>query len=487
MHKRLQYHRYQYKKKQYQLYKKLKYKRTGIVITTHGFNGIFVRQCIDCYLRYLENIFIVLYVNESSDPKILSIEKDYPSIKYFYIEDQNESGGLTNTWNEGIRECIKNRCEIIILSNDDIYFDSSIKNILIEASKCSLNENKYYGPLSNNPGPAEANKINQFSLIQKNKESYECKYKNSYFNLNGFFMVFPVHVLKRNKYYDTYFNPEYPFNYGEVDWFNRFLYLNGKPIVVPKTFIYHYKLRSWRNKKLNNICIFTINFGNYEKDRILLKNDTDIDNIYFTDCPEIKKGSLIANLIEKNILFFYIDCKKYKSNNWWSVEKQIQRHLKTFPYDFLPHQYNKSIYVDGHIELKKKFYIKDVEEYLENYDLICFDHPHRKPRKVFEEYKAVIKLKVEKKENADKILKLQKNDNFPDDIGLTETNILIRNHKNIYDFSKEWKNCIYLCIRDQISFDYLLWKHKVNYNRLPIEEKPVKMHRHLNPIKRKWN
>ena len=41
------------------------HKKIGVVITTHGYNGIYVIQCIDCYLRYIPNAYIVLFVNES--------------------------------------------------------------------------------------------------------------------------------------------------------------------------------------------------------------------------------------------------------------------------------------------------------------------------------------------------------------------------------------------------------------------------------------
>ena len=68
--------------------------KCGVVLTTHGNNGIFCIQCLECYLRHLPDAFIVLYVNESTDPKILNIKNDYPNIKYIYIENQIENGGF---------------------------------------------------------------------------------------------------------------------------------------------------------------------------------------------------------------------------------------------------------------------------------------------------------------------------------------------------------------------------------------------------------
>jgi len=108
--------------------------KTGVVITTHGYNGIYVRQCLECYIRELpKNYFIVLFINESSDDITLDLQKTYEgniNINIIIVENQSKIGGLTGTWNKGIDLCLDNNCDIIILSNDDILFDSSITNII---------------------------------------------------------------------------------------------------------------------------------------------------------------------------------------------------------------------------------------------------------------------------------------------------------------------------------------------------------------------
>lgn len=443
--------------------------KIGCVITTHGNNGIYAIQCIDCFLRNIPNGYIVLYVNNSTDPKILNIKNEYPNIEYIYIEDQDSFGGLTGTWNSGIDLCINNNCEIIILSNDDVFFDKSINNIVNEAYKCKKTEMKYYGPVTNNPGVSNSNYKNQYSLFSQNKQSYVCKNNNKYFNINGFFMVFPIHVLKNNMYSKKYyFNPSFPFDGNEVEWFNRFNKKNGIPIIVPRTFVYHYKLKNWRNNKIqNDACIYTINFGNYENLNINLKNNTDLDILYFTDNLSMDKGSQIYNCIVNNIIFFYVNTKKHISYNWWPNYKELQRIIKINPSGYIPNNYNKTLYVDGNIVFKKPIYKKDIDNILKNKDIVCFNHPDRNT--VLSESIAVVKLNVDKKENTDKILEIIRKNNFLDNIGLTETCILFRNHKNIKEFSEEWEKLIKICIRDQISFDYLLWKYKINYIRYPIK------------------
>ena len=57
-------------------------------------------------------------------------------------------------------------------------------------------------------------------------------------------------------------------------------------MIVPKTFIYHYKLKRWREnkRKLNDyVCIYTINTGGYEGSEIYLNRKLGYDCLYFTD------------------------------------------------------------------------------------------------------------------------------------------------------------------------------------------------------------
>lgn len=473
--------------------------KCGVVITTHGNNGIYARQCLECYLRNIPEAFIVFFVNTSEDEITLSVEKDYPQINYIYISDQKKNGGLTGTWNQGIQMCIENNCEIIILSNDDIFFDGSIKYIIEESESTKKTEMKYFGPITNNPGPTIQNKESQYGTIALDKEPYVCNYRGNHINLNGFFMVFPRHVLENNMFdNENYFDPSYPFGGNEVEWYQRFIKKKGIPIIVPKTFIYHYKLKNWRkNKELNDTCIFTINFGNYEDNEVYIQNNTDVDMIYLTDNSNMEKGGQIHKCIEKNVTFFYYDTKKIELNfekqnafenndTWYPFSKLLQRIIKTNPSKYLPVHYTKTLYIDGDRVLTRKIFKRDIDQFLKNYDLVCFDNPWDRgnPKKVSVEMDVIVASRLEKKENVDKIREIIKINKFPDNIGLSETSILIRNNSKLLDFSKEWQEMIQICIRDQASFEYLLWKHQVNFKRFPIKERFTQKKGHRKPRNR---
>ena len=334
----------------------------------------------------------------------------------------------------------------------------------------------YFGPYSNKPG----NHTNSIQLgFPENISPIECTFNNKLHNINGFFMVFTKNVLLKNKYNNIYyFNPKYPFGGNETEWFKRFIKIGGKGMIVPKTYIYHYKLARWRHNNLlkNNNCIYTINLGNYEKSKIYLNNDIGYDCIYYTD-----NYLNIYNCIKQNIIPFYI-CTKNKES------KLIQRIIKTSPHLYLPYQYNKSLYIDGNMQLKNNNITKKkLKIYFNlNYDVICFKHPVR--NNIFQEAYMVHILKLEKKENINKILNILKQNNF-NNIGLTETNVIIREHKKIINFNNEWTQLINICRRDQLSFDYLLYKYNINYKRYNYEDKLkfINKHKHLNPINRYIN
>ena len=71
--------------------------KTGVVITTHGYNGVYIRQCLECFIRELpDKFFIVVYINESNDSITLALQNSHATsnIQFIYVEDQ-KNGGLT--------------------------------------------------------------------------------------------------------------------------------------------------------------------------------------------------------------------------------------------------------------------------------------------------------------------------------------------------------------------------------------------------------
>jgi len=294
-------------------------------------------------------------------------------------------------------------------------------------------------------------------------------------NLNGFFMVFSRYVLEMNMMEQYYFDPSLPFGGNESEWFDRFKKIGGEGVVVPKSFVYHYKLKRWRDIELNNSCIYTVNTGGYEGGKINIASTRcyiDMEHLYFTDNFDV-----VYKCIKLDIIPFFVSTDG-------GDPKLIQRTIKAFPQGYLPRSYTHSLYIDGNISFKETS-LKYIRQHLESLsDIVCFNHPSR--TSVVAENKEILLDNLEHESNIDQIRNLYKISGFEDKIGLTETNVLFRNHYSTRDFCKEWAELISICKRDQSTFDFLLFKHGVAFTRLPYVDKLkfISWSAHVNPKNR---
>lgn len=229
----------------------------GFILTTHFNNYSIIKKCLDLLFENIpDNSFTILYVNETTCEKVLNIKNDYISHKndfeVIYIDNQEINDGLTGTWNKGINYLLHKKnftCQVITILGHDTFINNNIKYLLNSALNA---ENKkkleYFGPLYKN-------------FIGKNDELWqdELYYKN-YENkfLIGSLFTFPIHCLIKNRLNEnSYFDAKrYPFGYNDIDWYNRFVKIGGKAIIIPECIIEHKYERSWipydKNLKRNN-------------------------------------------------------------------------------------------------------------------------------------------------------------------------------------------------------------------------------------------
>lgn len=199
----------------------------------------------------------------------------------------------------------------------------------------------------------------------------------------------------------------------------------------------------------------------------------DCDMLYFSDDPTLLKDATKKGWTPMYILSDHGDARL------------LQRTVKTQAHRFLPEQYEISIYLDGNLKPKPSFSLTHLRSHfgLDTADMVCWKHWKRTT--IEQEAKEVVRLKLETQEHVDQVR--QRQTGYKDNMGLTETNILIRRHNKICKFGDEWKECIEICRRDQISFDFLLHKHNVKTWKHAYCTKPVIMWRHdgqLNSSKR---
>lgn len=138
-----------------------------------------------------------------------------------------------------------------------------------------------------------------------------------------------------------------------------------------------------------------------------------------------------------------------------------QRGVKILAHRYLP-DYDISVWVDGAVQVKGniKEYLKSLD--FKNFSVFIPEHPVRKC--IYAEKDACVKIKKIKGDEvalADKQMKRYKDENFPVNYGLVQTNVMMRRHNDPYCkelMEKWWEELKDYSHRDQLSFNYALWK-----------------------------
>ena len=240
----------------------------GFIVTTHYNNYKIIKKCLDLLFECipLNLSYIVLYVNETTCPNVLNIKNYYlkkmPLLNFevIYINNQSKNGGLTGTWNQGIDYLLNIpfvNCKVITILGHDTFVNKDIKYLLELALEAETNKDlKYFGPLFKNYS-GKNDELWQDELHYINYTSNESNESNKSNESNntiisstfliGSIFTFPVHSLIENKLnINMYFNSKnYPFGYNDIDWYNRFLKIGGKPIIVIQCIIDHEYKRTW--------------------------------------------------------------------------------------------------------------------------------------------------------------------------------------------------------------------------------------------------
>ena len=202
--------------------------------------------------------------------------------------------------------------------------------------------------------------------------------------------------------------------------------------------------------------VYTSIIGNYDKLKFINKQE-GWDYIAFIE-PYNSDQYKDTNW---TVLPIPEDIKNLEVNN----EIKKQRYIKTHPH-LLFKDYYLSLYIDGSCSI-----IGDINQFVlriikPKYYIYMVEHPDR--NSIYEEFKGAIKYKKEKKNMIQILYNRYIKENFPKDFGLVENNVIIRRHneKECIELMEEWwKEIKSNSHRDQLSFNYVLWKtgKKIKY------------------------
>lgn len=208
------------------------------------------------------------------------------------------------------------------------------------------------------------------------------------------------------------------------------------------------------------MVVYTAIFGDYNE---LIKQPKydGVDYVCFTDRPLKENGW--------NVVVVKPPQRTDHTRN--------NRYFKIMPHLFFL-EYKYSLYIDGNFILKKNP-LEMVKSYLIGLPMACFDHNQtvRDARNcIYKEYDAIVDLSKKTGQLKDdlKVMKRQiesfRTEGFPEDYGLISGGVLLRAHhdKKLISVMEDWWKIVKeQSKRDQLSFNYLAWKHHFKYQIIP--------------------
>jgi Protein of unknown function (DUF616). len=199
---------------------------------------------------------------------------------------------------------------------------------------------------------------------------------------------------------------------------------------------------------MRKFAVYTAVIGNY--DAIYQPRITNelFDYILFSDV--LQEGETVG--------VWQIRRVSYKNE----IQTKIARYVKTHPETLLP-DYQATLWMDANIVIaSKNIYERFFCLFSGGVDISSICHPERKC--VYDEMLEVLRRGLENEDVVVKWGHVLRQDHYPRNNGLIETNILFRrNNKSVYQFDEFWwQSILNYSRRDQLSFNYCLWKLKMD-------------------------
>lgn len=196
-------------------------------------------------------------------------------------------------------------------------------------------------------------------------------------------------------------------------------------------------------------AVYTAVAGGYDELKMPRHVSPSVDYICFTD-REIENHG-----VWQQRYFDYLNIDPTRT----------ARFVKLHPHIYLS-EYDASMWLDANLVLKG-----DPEELFElsaDWPIVAFTHPHRDC--IYEEAREVIERgNLDREKLILSQMKRYKAAGFPEGFGLAETNVLIRRHNDqaVRDLmTLWWAEIVGGSRRDQLSFNYALWRTGLNYHAL---------------------
>ena len=216
------------------------------------------------------------------------------------------------------------------------------------------------------------------------------------------------------------------------------------------------------------VIVYTALIGNIDKLWSVMPGSDDVQHVAFVDEPKLEVGlwgGSPPNILPKT------GGKKARAT-WrqqivepkWSA-RRTARHYKTVPHSYLPDA-DVWIWIDSNVRMRMHP-LELIKRYLKNHDLVTFKHWDRDC--LYTEAEFCAKHNMDTGALFQEQMKRYQLAGMPKRWGLAATRVVIRrNTKPIRELNESWWSEIEQgSQRDQVSFPYVCWKHKIPWGVLP--------------------
>jgi len=193
-------------------------------------------------------------------------------------------------------------------------------------------------------------------------------------------------------------------------------------------------------------AVYTMIFGDYDNLKEPISMSKNWDHILFTNNKKLKSNNWDIRYVEDSSL----------SNS------RLARKVWTLHHKYLP-DYDLSMMMGGQIQM-----VSDADYILDklmpnddNIDVAMAKHPNRNC--IYKEAEIVANRRMDDPKIIEAQMARYKNDDYPEGNGLVACGVIIRKHRpNVAQHSElVWEEICKGSLRDQLSFNYVLWKHNL--------------------------
>lgn len=206
------------------------------------------------------------------------------------------------------------------------------------------------------------------------------------------------------------------------------------------------------NKLRRRIVVYTALFGDYDEFIEPPSGIRDCDFVMYTDNFNIK--SHVYKIIYTKSQF--------------SDTNRSAKIYKILPHRYFP-EYEYSLWIDANVLLKTKNIKQLFDHYLSNNDIAFVKHPERDC--IYDELQACLEQNRDDPNVMKKQIERYRKDGYPKHYGLISGTVILRRHNKpeIIKVDEEWWSEIQqFSKRDQLSFNYIAWKNKLNYTLMDV-------------------